>query len=224
MLEMASVIFPDYVSPLGSLYGFFWTIPEGSRVTSKHTAVSECASPLWNQWRLQNKPGQTSIPVILSAVAAPMTVQYIELAQRTHTQGHFNFLFPMKTLLKAHQLKLEDFFFFLPYGKTNQGVYCVRIRSYGNSFRACCSREESRSVGKANPWGWGSWEAFTFSWPLASGLVHHCILSCASSFSTRPLPLCPSQPPKPRTIAPLRFLELQPPLPACIQQQDWVRR
>lgn len=120
MLEMASVIFPDSVSPLGSLYGFFWTIPEGSRVTSEHTAVSEWANPLWNLGRLRYKPGQTSIPVILSAVAAPMTVQYIELAQRTHTQGHFNFLFPLKALLEAHQLKLGDFF--LPYGKTNQGV------------------------------------------------------------------------------------------------------
>lgn len=48
MLEMASLIFPDYVSPLGSQYGFFWTIPEGSGATYKHTAASEWANPLWN--------------------------------------------------------------------------------------------------------------------------------------------------------------------------------
>lgn len=46
---------------------------------------------------------------MLSAVAAPMTIQYIELAQRTHLPGLFHFPFPLQSLLKDHQLKLGDF-------------------------------------------------------------------------------------------------------------------
>lgn len=205
MLEMASVIFPDYVSPLGSLYGFFWTIPEGSRVTSEHTAVSECASPLWNQWRLQNKPGQTSIPVILSAVAAPMTVQYIELAQRTHTQGHFNFLFPMKTLLKAHQLKLEDFFFFYLMGKqTKEFTVC------GSGAMATAS-EHAVPERRAGVWGrlthgggaagrlllslglWlQDWYTTAFSPVPPASVQDHCHSAPLNPPSPGPLPHCVS--------------------------------
>lgn len=61
--------------------------------------------------RLQYKPGQSSIPVIPLSVAAPMMVQHTELVLRTHLQRHFNFPFLLKNLLKAHQLKLGDFFF-----------------------------------------------------------------------------------------------------------------
>lgn len=71
----------------------------------------------------QYKPIQTSILVILSAMAAPMTIQYIELTQRTYLQGHFNFPFPLQTLLKAHQLKLGDFFFYFIGKHTKE--FCV---------------------------------------------------------------------------------------------------